>query len=41
MAKKIIKKKKTILDEVFGIWKNKKVSLEKIREKQWNRKKKK
>lgn len=37
--KKIEKQNKKTLDSVFGIFKSKKKSLEKIREKQWNRKK--
>jgi hypothetical protein len=33
------KKKKITLDKLFGIWRKKKFSLSKLREKQWNRKK--
>lgn len=33
-------KKKITLDDVFGIWKGKKISLDKIRKKQFVRKKK-
>jgi hypothetical protein len=32
-----MKKKKHLLDSVFGIWKKRKITLNKIRTKQWKR----